>query len=206
VNNPVKAPVNNPVETLLRLAAWRATHRVGTPSRIDTDPELRAFVEARIATRTFADLVADIADAFPPQTPGLDIVPASLVSPHLARVRHGPGQSPSPKAPAKGTGQRHRPKAPAKGTGQRHRPKAPAKGTGTGPARVRHGSGTGPARVRHGSGTGPARVRHDGRSSRPALSAPACPDRALCDGTGARYDDQFPSDLRRSRALPRQGP
>ena len=44
----------------------RAAHRVGSPSRIETDPELKAFVRARIDRRTFAQIEADVAAHFPP--------------------------------------------------------------------------------------------------------------------------------------------
>lgn len=40
-------------------------HLHGTPSRIDTDPELRAFILARIDGMAFPALAAAIADAFP---------------------------------------------------------------------------------------------------------------------------------------------
>jgi hypothetical protein len=48
-------------------AAWRASHRPGTPSRIETDPELRAFVLARIDRLTFDAVVSEIAAHFPPE-------------------------------------------------------------------------------------------------------------------------------------------
>jgi len=38
---------------------------MGTLSRIATDPALAASLMARIATRTFAQLAQDVADAFP---------------------------------------------------------------------------------------------------------------------------------------------
>lgn len=53
-------------ETLLQPDPHRAAHRRGHPSRIDQDRELRAFVIARIQHRTFEQLEADIAAAFPP--------------------------------------------------------------------------------------------------------------------------------------------
>ena len=40
-----------------RPADWRAAHRHGPPSRIETDPELRAFVLARIDRLTFDQVV-----------------------------------------------------------------------------------------------------------------------------------------------------
>lgn len=44
----------------------RREHRVGVPSRLATDPELRAFVETRFATHTFDQIALDVAAHFPP--------------------------------------------------------------------------------------------------------------------------------------------
>ena len=41
-------------------------HRTGKPSRIDCDPELRAFVVARIERMTFTALADAIRERFPP--------------------------------------------------------------------------------------------------------------------------------------------
>lgn len=60
---PFKAPSNPPAS----LAEWRAAHRSGTPSRLDTDAELRAFVLARIDTQTYDQIVQAVASAFPPE-------------------------------------------------------------------------------------------------------------------------------------------
>ncbi|MEZ5796939.1 MAG: hypothetical protein R3D63_05275 [Paracoccaceae bacterium] len=49
------------------LAAWRAAHRSGTPSKLDTDSELRAFVLARIDTLTFVQIVLAVTAHFPPE-------------------------------------------------------------------------------------------------------------------------------------------
>jgi hypothetical protein len=43
----------------------RAAHRPGKPRRIDNDPELRAFISARIDRLTFHQLEAEIAATFP---------------------------------------------------------------------------------------------------------------------------------------------
>lgn len=59
----VKAPVEPPFNA----AAWRAQHRCGTPSKLESDPELRAFVLARIDRLTFEEIASDIAAAFPPE-------------------------------------------------------------------------------------------------------------------------------------------
>ena len=41
-------------------------HRPGRPSKIDTDPELHAFIVARIDTTTFSALADQIAEEFLP--------------------------------------------------------------------------------------------------------------------------------------------
>jgi hypothetical protein len=43
----------------------RRAHRMGHPPKIDSDPELRAFVAARIDRMTFEALAAEIARHFP---------------------------------------------------------------------------------------------------------------------------------------------
>ena len=53
--------------TLPPINPHRAAHRVGSPSRIDTDPELTAFIRARIDYLTFKEIAADIAAHFPPE-------------------------------------------------------------------------------------------------------------------------------------------
>lgn len=45
----------------------RRAHRPGRPSKIDSDTELRAFIEARIDSMTFIELEAAIAGRFPAQ-------------------------------------------------------------------------------------------------------------------------------------------
>ena len=44
----------------------RATHKRGGLSKVEADPELRAFILARIDTLTFEDIVAELKAAFPP--------------------------------------------------------------------------------------------------------------------------------------------
>ena len=48
-------------------ALHRAAHRPGTLSRINTDPELRAFILARIDRLTFDAVVSEIRSALPPE-------------------------------------------------------------------------------------------------------------------------------------------
>ena len=53
-------------EAPLNAADWRAQHRRGLLSKLETDPELRAFVLARIDRLTFDQVVAEVAANFPP--------------------------------------------------------------------------------------------------------------------------------------------
>ena len=48
------------------LAAHRRTHRPGWPGKIEGDPELAAFIRARIDTLTFAQIVSEVRATFPP--------------------------------------------------------------------------------------------------------------------------------------------
>lgn len=43
-----------------------STHRRGRLAKIEADPELRAFVEARLSSQTFAEIEAQVAAHFPP--------------------------------------------------------------------------------------------------------------------------------------------
>ena len=68
IQGAIKQGVQNPIEgTLPPINPHRAAHRVGSPSPIDTDPELTAFIRARIDRLTFKDIAADIAAHFPPE-------------------------------------------------------------------------------------------------------------------------------------------
>lgn len=44
----------------------RRAHRSGRPAKLDADPELRAFVMARIDRLTFPEFAQAVAEAFPP--------------------------------------------------------------------------------------------------------------------------------------------
>lgn len=44
----------------------RRDHRPGVPAKIDSDPELQAFIRARIDRLTFAQIAGDVAATFPP--------------------------------------------------------------------------------------------------------------------------------------------
>ena len=44
----------------------RRNHRPGRPPKIEADPELQAFISARIDRLTFVEIAASVVDAFPP--------------------------------------------------------------------------------------------------------------------------------------------
>ena len=58
----VKAPLNGSVK-----AAHRAAHKPGVPSKIEADPEVKAFIQARIETLTFDDMFEAVKANFPPE-------------------------------------------------------------------------------------------------------------------------------------------
>ena len=45
----------------------RRHHRPGRPPKINNDPELQAFITARIDRMTFNQIASDVADHFPPE-------------------------------------------------------------------------------------------------------------------------------------------
>lgn len=47
-------------------ADHRRAHRRGVPAKIDADPDLRAFIIARLDTHTFTAICAEAAAHFPP--------------------------------------------------------------------------------------------------------------------------------------------
>ena len=60
-NIPVKGPFNcsKPV------TSHRKNHQPERPPKIDTDPELQAFIHARIDRLNFVEIAADVKQAFP---------------------------------------------------------------------------------------------------------------------------------------------
>jgi hypothetical protein len=48
-------------------AEWRRRHKLGQPSLLEVDPEIRAFVDARITGTTFAGLAAEVNARFGPE-------------------------------------------------------------------------------------------------------------------------------------------
>lgn len=61
---PSKA-AQTPVEIPSIVATHTRRHRAGRPSKIDADPELRAFILTRIDTMTFIALADAVATTFP---------------------------------------------------------------------------------------------------------------------------------------------
>ena len=64
---PVQTPFKEPSNARSYAARYLRDHRPGRPSKIDSDPELRAFIVARIDTTTFTALKREVAKAFPPE-------------------------------------------------------------------------------------------------------------------------------------------
>jgi hypothetical protein len=65
LNQAVKGGLKTPSVGVVALL-HRREHRPGFPSRIASDPELEAFICARIERLTYAQIVAEVADHFPP--------------------------------------------------------------------------------------------------------------------------------------------
>lgn len=63
----VEEPVKDPSTLPQGAAEHRRAHRSGVPSRITSDPELEAFIRARIGHMTFAQILSEVAAAFPPR-------------------------------------------------------------------------------------------------------------------------------------------
>ena len=66
VERPVQQPLNTLETRTEILADHRRAHRRGIPPKIDSDPELRAFIIARIATMKFTEIEAEVRANFPP--------------------------------------------------------------------------------------------------------------------------------------------
>lgn len=61
----VEAPLNDPSNRPNPAAEHLRNHRGGTLSRVTRDPEIEAFIRARLDTTTLVDIVAEIAATFP---------------------------------------------------------------------------------------------------------------------------------------------
>lgn len=64
---PLAGPFNPPSTPPMDLATHRSRHKMGVPSKIEADPDLRAFIVARIHRLTFPEIAAQVAEAFPPE-------------------------------------------------------------------------------------------------------------------------------------------
>lgn len=62
----VEPVIHQPFTTASPVCDYRRAHRPGRQSRIESDTELRAFIDARIDRMTFIELEDAIANAFPP--------------------------------------------------------------------------------------------------------------------------------------------
>ena len=62
----VQQAIKEPFATVPPACEHRRAHRPGRPRKIDRDPELRAFIQARINRMTFNDVADAVAKAFPP--------------------------------------------------------------------------------------------------------------------------------------------
>jgi hypothetical protein len=61
----LQPPLKPPLTAYDPLAEHRRLHRTGFLAKLDTDPELRVFVNARLATLTFDQIIAEVARTFP---------------------------------------------------------------------------------------------------------------------------------------------
>ncbi len=65
----VQEAMNDPSHSALRcdvpVTDHRRHHRMGRPAKLDQDPELQAFVRARLDRLTFHQIEAEVAQAFP---------------------------------------------------------------------------------------------------------------------------------------------
>ena len=66
VQTTFEPPLNVPSTSDDLATEHRRNHRPGTPAKINCDPDLQAFILARIETQTFDQVIAEIAAYFPP--------------------------------------------------------------------------------------------------------------------------------------------
>lgn len=62
----VKGRVYGLPDTTAPASEHRRQHRPGRPPKIDSDPELQAFIAARVDRLTFHQIADDVAQHFPP--------------------------------------------------------------------------------------------------------------------------------------------
>lgn len=66
LNQALNGPLSDGLRPPTTLADHRRNHRAGVPARIASDPELEAFIRARIDRLTFTKIIAEVAAHFPP--------------------------------------------------------------------------------------------------------------------------------------------
>lgn len=66
-NQALNGPSNGASTVPVAVADHRRSHRSGVPPRIASDPELEAFIRARIDRLTFTQIIAEVAATFPPE-------------------------------------------------------------------------------------------------------------------------------------------
>jgi hypothetical protein len=66
-NQALNDPSNGAASVPVAVADHRRSHRSGVPPRIASDPELEAFIRARIDRLTFTQIIAEVAATFPPE-------------------------------------------------------------------------------------------------------------------------------------------
>ncbi len=67
IKQAVKNGLNSLQPDAFPVTNHRRHHRPGRPAKIDNDPELQAFITARIDRMTFVQIAAEIAEHFPPE-------------------------------------------------------------------------------------------------------------------------------------------
>ncbi|MDF3605462.1 hypothetical protein PE067_04425 [Paracoccus sp. DMF-8] len=74
-----------------------AAHRPGRPGKIALDPELRAFVEARLARMAFAGIEIEVAAHFPPDRPqrNSSLVAANAAGRNVSQHNRPPAPRPT---------------------------------------------------------------------------------------------------------------
>ncbi len=65
LQNALSTPLEDSLKSTAPICAHRRAHRPGRPAKIDSDPELQAFIRARIDRHTFIEIADAVAKAFP---------------------------------------------------------------------------------------------------------------------------------------------
>ena len=62
----IEQGINALPQSTAPISEHRSKHRPGKPPKIDADPELKAFIAARIERLTFDQVASEVANHFPP--------------------------------------------------------------------------------------------------------------------------------------------